>query len=380
MDTPAEKSASKDAPLSIGPKALDNFYAFAKKSGWSVIHGLNLAANDPAMSADEAAYALQVGGPTVMAFEVGNEPDFYPKHMHRPEGYTYAQYLGEVQAARAVILAKSPKAPLTGPATTEKCTWFTDFVADSKGSLVLATSHAYSLSSMSKDPKSVKFATVENLLSARTKAGLMPLIEKHQKAASDAGIPFRFAECNSVSNGGTEGVSDVFASALWGADFLFDVAERGVSGINFHGGFSDKGYTAFCSRGGHYHAHPLYYGMLLFHQAAHGRTVPIDCQTEANVTAHAVLGDDGKLRVVLINKDLTKSVDVTVAAGSPRAKAEMIRLTAPTVTSKDGVTLAGSSVAENGTWTPQPGKPVEGTNGKFAVLIPATSAALITFD
>ena len=364
----------------IGPAALDNLYAFAKQSGWRVLHGLNLGAYDPAMAADEAAYALQVGGPAVLAFEVGNEPDFYSKHELRPANYGYAQYRIEAEAEQRAIRAMSPNAPLAGPATTKFCTWLPGFVADFKGTLTMITSHYYSLSSKSKDPRSSNFATIANLLNPATKMSGMPMIEEHQQAARAAGLAFRLGECNTVSSGGIEGVSDVFASALWGADFLFDVAERGVAGINFHGGFKDHGYTAFCWNGSHYHAHPLYYSMLLFHQAARGRVVPVECQATANVTAHAVLGNDRKLRVVLINKDLTQPIVASIAPGLPRAKAELIRLTAPSVTSRDGVTLAGCPVREDGTWTPQPGEPMPCKNGKFEVSLPAASAAMLTIE
>ena len=373
-------AAPNDGKQFIGPVALDNLYAFAKQTGWRVIHGLNLAANDPAMAADEATYALQVGGPTVLALEVGNEPDFYSRHGLRATNYLYRQYRSEAEAEQRVILAKSPNAPLAGPATTKFCTWFPEFVADFKDGLALATSHFYSLSARATDPRAPNFATVENLLSAATRSNWLAVIGVPLKASRAAGIPFRLGECNSVSNGGTDGVSDVFASALWGADFLFDLAEQGVAGINFHGGFRDRGYRPFCFRGQHYHPHPLYYGMLLFHQAARGRVVPVDCQTPANVTAHAVLGEDGKLRVVVINKDLKQRVIASVETGSPCTKAEVIHLTAPSVTAKEGVTLAGSVVAGNGTWKPQSGKHVTCVNGRCELSLPPASAALLVIE
>jgi len=376
----AAKTHSKNAPQIIGPADLDNLYAFVRQSGWRVIHGLNLAANNPAMAADEAAYALQVGGPTVVAFEVGNEPDYYPKHELRPASYGYSEYHGEAETEWRAVFGKSPHAALAGPATTRRCAWFSDFVADFKGRLALATSHFYSLSSKSKDPKSPNFATIENLLSANARQAWNTTVTEREKTARAAGVPFRVGECNSVSDGGTAGVSDVFASALWGADFLFDLAEQGVAGVNFHGGFGEHGYTPLSFHANHYRAHPLYYGMLLFHQAAHGRVVPATCRTTANFTAHAVLGDDGRLRVVLINKDLTQPAEVSVAPGSPCAKAAVLRLTAPAVVSKDGVTLAGNAVRADGTWSPQPGAPVACVNGKIELSLPPASAAWLTIE
>ncbi|MEI7728732.1 MAG: glycosyl hydrolase family 79 C-terminal domain-containing protein [Verrucomicrobiota bacterium] len=368
-------------PVTIGPLSVDNLYAFAKQSGWRVIHGLNFGANDPAMAADEAAYALQVGGPLVLAFEVGNEPNLYHEGSTRPPNYRYPQYRAEIENYNRVILARLPKAPLAGPATTWAFGWYKEYLGDFKSRLALATAHTYVLSAKEENPLAPRFATVENLLSAKsaqnTEKNWLPQLE----AASAAHLPFRIGECNSASGGGKRGVSDAFASALWSTDFLFDVAEHGGAGVNFHGGFGSRpGYSPFCFIRNRYSANPIYYSMLLFHQAARGQVVPVECQTPANLTAHAVLGDDHKLRVVLINKDLTNSVVATIMPGTPRTKAEMIRLRAPSVTSTEGVTLAGSAVAEDGTWKPQPGTPVPCANGKCEVSLPAASAALLTLE
>ena len=381
----SEKEPTKINPQTLGPLELDKLYAFAKQSGWRVVHGLNLGANDPAMAADEAAYAMQVGGPAVLAFEIGNEPDLYLRNWPtrpplRPAGYEYAQYRQEVETYDRAILNRTPHAPLAGPATAKNSQWFPDFVADSKTCIVLATSHFYPLWAGEKDPQGAKFASVENLLSPKTEQVWMPFIKKNQKAASAAGIPFRLGECNSASGGGVTGVSDSFAAALWGADFLFDTAERGLAGINFHSGFKAGGYTPFYYRDNHYHANPIYYSMLLFHQAARGRVVPVAFQTPINLTVHAMIGDDHKLRVVLLNKDMVHPVVAVVAPGSACAKAEVIRLTAPSLTSNNGVTLAGSAVDDDGTWTPQPGEPVQAVNGRFEVALPAASAALLTIE
>jgi hypothetical protein len=376
--TEPDAAANQGKRKTLGPKALDSLYRFAKESDWLVLHGLNLGANDRAMAADEAAYALEAGGSTVLAFEIGNEPNLLPKLNLRPPNYGYSQYRGEIEAYQRAILARLPRAPLAGPATTKSCNWFPGFVTDFKNHIVLATSHLYPLSAKVLDPHNSRFASIPNLLDAKQLRAWMPMIEEHQKAASAAGLPFRLGECNSASGGGTDGVSDVFASALWGVDFLFDVAERGVAGINFHGSFLDRGYTPLCYRDNHYVPHPIYYAMLLFHQAAQGRMAQVECHAPVNVTAHAALGDDRKLRVVLINKDLARPVLASVAHNSSRSKAGVIRLTAPSVTSKEGVTLAGSAVGADGTWTPRAGEPAPAVSARFELLLPAASAALLT--
>jgi hypothetical protein len=370
-------------PLTIGPPSLKNLYGFSKQSGWRVIHGLNLGTYDPAMAADEVSYALQVGGSSVLAFEVGNEPNLYPKNdtqaALRPADYKYDQYRREIEGYYGAILAKTPLAPLGGPATTRFCNWLPDFVQDFKSRIKLVTSHGYALTGTEQDPQSIWFPSIENLL--------RPQKDKEQvwlpklEAAKAAGIPCRFDEYNSCTNGGRLGVSDVFASALWNVDFMFAVAEQGGAGVNLHGGFSTKaGYSPFSYRNNRFYVNPIYYSMLLFHQAAQGRVVPVECLTSANVVAYAVLSDNRKLRVVLINKDLTNSVVATIVAGLPGKNAQVVRLTAPSAKSTEGVTFAGSAVAADGTWKPQQGTPVSRVNGKFVVSLPNASAALLTIE
>jgi hypothetical protein len=139
----------------------------------------------------------------------------------------------------------------------------------------------------------------------------------------------------------------VFASALWGSDYLFMLATHGVAGVNFHGNFECTGYTAICLAGGQYfHAQPLYYGMLFFHLATeNGQLVPATIQTYANVTAYAVVGDDKSLRVALINKTEDQDVTVQVNAGQAYPSASILRLMAPSLAAQDGVTFGGSAVA-----------------------------------
>ena len=187
----------------ITPSCLDSFYAFAKAAGWKVIHGVNLANRNPEMSADEIAYALEVGGDSILAFEVGNEPDHYDKPTKnlRAKGYDFALYQPELAEAQRVIISRNPNAPLAGPATTGgDADWFGPCVADFKNRLALATSHFYPLSAKSLPPP-----TAEQLLSEASKAKAINLVMNHVALCRSAGIPYRLGECNSASMGGTDG-------------------------------------------------------------------------------------------------------------------------------------------------------------------------------
>ena len=373
----ATKSFSNEKSL-ISTRELEEIYEFARASRWTVIHGLNLGANNPEMAAGEAAAALRAGGDSLIAFEIGNEPEHYGKTW-RPADYSYQDFSREVSKYLDAMRPKVSRIPLSGPGTTSNFPWFTGFLRDFPDDLVITTRHNYPLSAASQDPADSRFATIENLLSPTTAAEWRKLIGQHQQASKAAGFPFRVTEAGSASSGGKPGVSDVFASALWCADYLFDLAALGVAGVNFHGSFNCRGYTSFCaSKHGGYHAHGNYYGMLYFRQAAQGRVIPLKLASEGvNLTSHAVLGDDGLLRVALINKDLAKHAKVGIKLANRSDQATVMRLSAPAADAKTGITLGGSGVASDGTWQPKPSEPVTASEGKFQIDVPAASAAML---
>ena len=377
------REAGKNFPrarLTLGPDDLSRVQAFASKTHWPIILGLNLGANDPAMAADEAAFARSAGTHQVLALEIGNEPEHYKDQGLRATNYNYADFRSEVRAYVDAIRAQTHSAKIAGPSTTSNFGWFENFLKDFKADIVLATRHHYPLTASSKvTPDSVRYGTVENLLSAATAAASQRLLQQHERAAEKAGVPFRVGETGSASMGGKDGVSDVFASALWCVDYMFALASKGVAGVNFHGYFSCHGYTPFCFTNGNYHAHPMYYGLLFFHQAGIGRLVgdSVTSDIPVNVTAYAMLADDGGLRVVLINKDLKRPAQIRVATDRRYEKAELMRLTAPSAMAEEGVTLGGAKVRPDGTWFSKTAEEVACERGKFGLVLPAASAALV---
>ena len=90
-------------------------------------------------------------------------------------------------------------------------------------------------------------------------------------------------EANSVSKRGSRGVSDTMVNALWGLDWMFTMAARGVRGVNIQhadrwdnnpllrpGGHGFAPYNPIGLTNGAIDAKPLYYAMLLFGQYATG--------------------------------------------------------------------------------------------------------------
>ncbi|HMD89810.1 MAG TPA: glycosyl hydrolase family 79 C-terminal domain-containing protein [Anaerolineaceae bacterium] len=364
----------------IRPADLDRLFAFAKQVNWGIILGVNLGDYLPQMAADEAWYALNKARGQIVAIEIGNEPDSFALNGLRPKTWGVQDFRSEFDAYVIAIHEADPDAPIAGPATSESPLWFSQFLNGDSTHLALATHHIYPLNaSASVLPTSHRYASISQLLSADTSARINTEVEALAGAAAVQHFPLRIGETNSASHGGKDGVSNVFASALWGSDYLFMLATHGVAGANFHGDSECTGYTAIClAAGQHFHAQPLYYGMLFFHLAAeNGQLVPATIQTSVNVTAYAVMGDDKSLRVALINKTEDQDVTVQVNAGQAYQSASILSLTAPSLAAQDGITFGGSAVAADGSWTPTAIATISPSEKGYQVSLPAASALLL---
>ena len=108
-------------------------------------------------------------------------------------------------------------------------------------------------------------------------------------------------------------MSDTFGSALWGIEFMFQVAEAGGQGVNFHTGDA-KAYTPIGPGPNGHVARPLYYAMLMFNEAVRGASM-LPARLVApglNMAAYALRAADDTLKVCLINKDLERGARVGI--------------------------------------------------------------------
>lgn len=374
------------ADTSISHSDLERMFTFARTIRWRVIFGLNLRANDPKMASDEALYATKIGSDSIIAFQIGNEPDLYSRNGLRPSSYTYENYHEEFKTYLRALRDRVPNIPVAGPVSATNIDWFTKFLKDEAPNLAFATNHYYPLNAnLNVDQNDPMYASIENLLSAATAKRAADTMDRFLRTSSMYGVPLRFDEINS-SYPGKDGVGNTFASALWIADYLFTLAEHGVAGANIFGGMVCRGYTPICMNTGffnlikQYHAQPLYYGMLLFHIAANGRVVPVELDTAGNITTHATLGEDSKLWVTIINKDTKQTVNANISIDQPFSNANAWRLTAPSLQAKDGVTFAGNSVSAEGTWSPKTVESVPQIGSNYQIIVPAGSAVVVIFD
>ncbi len=396
--------------FSLGPEWVSATRAAARALDARLIFGINFEADSAAIARTEADRLLAgIGRPYIAGFELGNEPEVYGSLgwyanssgvgvPGRPRGYGFAAYLRDYAGVSAAL----PRSvPLVGPASGAPA-WLTGLGrylrADPRVGMV--TFHRYPLHRCFTPRNSPAFPTIANLLAPVASSGPADSLQQAVSVAHAHGLPFRSDELNSVSCGGARRVSDTFAAALWSLDTLFNMVRVGVDGVNIHT-FRNAIYEPFAF--GHAHGRwtarvrPMYYGLLMFARAAppgarllDATTTPARASAGAPGTSVAALrvwatrAPDGRVRVVLINDSPHRS---TVAAvrppgGAGASTATVERLTAPRLTARRAITLAGQSF-RSPTTTAQLTGPVRRqtlsvVQGRFVVRLAPASATLLT--
>ncbi len=386
-----------------GNADIDSVFAFAKAAGAKVIYTVRLKQGDAQDDARIAKYIADHYLADLSCFAIGNEPNAFS------HTYTYQQYSADWKKIEAAIVDQVPNAMFCGPSTTPgKPDWVREFVAEygPAGHIAFATYHSYPGGAGNKVPDPVTGRA--KLLSANMLSTYQHLANNFVPQVVAQKLQYRLEEANNYFNGGAKDVSDSYASALWGVDYLHWWSEHNAAGINFHT-VQTAPYSAYTPEPGGFAIRPLAYGIKAFDLGAHGRMVPVNISNANNVdlTAYAVLGDDRTLYVTLVNKEpapgtpdaagpaatgtsaspapaaapLQGSHDaqVTIAAGADYASAATISLTAPNgdLSVKTGLTLGGAPINGDGTWNGTWSAKMPGADGKFTVTVPAASAMIV---
>src|SRR3984957_1244009 len=328
-------SWSADGPAVSSPKTtvvdrrgLIDLAGFLRVTGWRLIWGFNLGRGTVDQAVDEAVAVASSVGDSLLAFEIGNEPDLFPG-VHRPANYSYADYYAEYRRFKKAIRDKLPNAPFAGPDVIIHADWLEQFAATDAADIKLLTHHYYA-----EGPPDNPSSTIQTLL---TPNGILPgLLGRLDAASRSARVPYRICETNSCFGGGKPGVSDTMAAALWGLDFMFTLAQFNASGVNMETGVNHLGFLSYYTPIGldsarRFVATPLYYGMLAFRLASQGERVKLALDPAGlNITAYAVRSDRGDIWLTLVNKEATRDAHVHVTCPGT-ATASVLRLTAPSL-------------------------------------------------
>ncbi|WP_233842566.1 hypothetical protein [Dyella sp. 2HG41-7] len=345
-------------PVTLHPESLHNLAGFLRATGWTLVFGVNLRVGVPAMALDLAKAVRDAVGDRLLAIQIGNEANNFEKSYADFD----AAWVPYAQALRAAGL------PLAGPDTGANSDWVIEYARKHAADNRFLSRHYY----RDAAPR----GSIGDILGGDP--GLLEGMDQLIGVADDVHLPVRLTEANSYYFGGRDGVSNVFAAALWGADFMLGLATSGVAGIHFHGGTlasveaslgvdvhatNDAGElsakrNAVSSRyspiAGNvalgFQARPLYHGIALAQRFAGARMLPNTLDTGgANLAAYAGRRDDTML-VALINKDLLLDADVSLQAeGFAIQQLEVLQAASPNSRETAGlVTTPWQGDAANG--------------------------------
>jgi len=381
------------AAYMVTPDQLAQLGGFLKATGWRLIFGLNLSRGSPAMAAELAAAVQRAAGDQLLAIQIGNEPNAY----RRPDGraFSFDDYMA-LWRESARTIRQRVAVPIAGPDTSAGSDWVLKFADQAEGIAALSR-HFY------RGGASEPTSTIDSLLS--NAPGFIADVANVVRVADAKRLPFLLTEVNSYWGGGKPGVSDTFASALWGGDFVLACAQAGVHGVNVHcgtmpalgtsleesmpakprGGDLMKAwmdtiswhYTPIAGDLGHgWYTRPLYYGLLFAKQFGGARFVESRLAASGlNLTAYAADKGDRRL-VALFNKDLNHGAVVRLEPGTRASRLRLWRLEAASITEVHDVRLAGNEVDGSGNWSPRYEETVPVDDGHAWVKLPRDSAAL----
>ncbi|KAF9649324.1 glycoside hydrolase family 79 protein [Thelephora ganbajun] len=199
-------------------------------------------------------------GNNIIGFQVGNEPDLYVRHQHRPTGYGPQDYFNEFQMvvnALAAINSVTDKNNLIGPSMASadwqpSDVWNTGFQTAFGQHLKILSVERYPNDNCAaiypalgpaKDPQTefpnyLNHGNIQSLTSQYTASTLL---------AQSVGKPFHMFETNTASCGGFKGISNSFGAALWATDYGFQMAHSNFSEALLHVGGQHVYYNPFIS-------------------------------------------------------------------------------------------------------------------------------------
>jgi hypothetical protein len=363
-----------------------------------VIYSWRLLNGQSASNALTAQYIWTNYQSQLSCFAIGNEPDWNSYH-YPPFGTgtdpaitNYTSYLADWRSFAAAISNLVPSAKFAGPDTGSYTNstyynaqpWTRHFADDEKssGRIAVVTQHYY----VGGSPGSTTVQqALDHMLSADWDTTQYPWLYNNNIAAVVAdGLPYRLSESNDYLTGITN-ASNAFASALWALDYMHWWAAHGCAGVNFHNKSwlkTDTIYLDTSSRA--YLVNPKAFGIKAFDLGAHGFVQPATMTNlnKLNLTAYAV-GNTTNLFITIINKEHgagARDAAVTITpSGFSAASGAVMFLTASNgdVGATNGITLGGTSIANNAPWVEQWMPLSPPTNGQWLITVPAASAAVV---
>jgi hypothetical protein len=216
----------------------------------------------------------------------------------------------------------------------------------------------------------------------------------------------RMTEGNTCYRGGKPGVSDVFAAALWSADYSLLLASNDYSGVNLHGGTGKSVansvggslpgdslleadgatpeqiaahphpfYTPIGTFGSDYLLEPVAYGLKFAGSFSGGTLLKSEFKSDfstklqdtgVNATAYAAKLPGGHTSVIILNKDAAADLEVELDFGRDASGAVQTE------------TLHASAIDSREAHITTSTKKDSLTQGKYSVTVPRATGVRVT--
>lgn len=341
----------------VTAEAVRNLAGFLQAIGWTCLYGIGMGTNTPERAAAEAEYVAKTLGDRLQYFQIGNEVDLFDRHLRDPKTWNAKTYLDEWLAIARAVIKPVPDAKFGMPDVAANVGWLTQ-IAELWPSVqnpphVTTLTHHYYFGGPATNPA----VNIPNLLKPATMARVQKTADIATAAADKVGARVRMTEGNTCYRGGKPGVSDVFAAALWSADYSLLLASNNYSGVNLHGGtgksvansvggslpgdvmLKDAGatpeqiasrphpfYTPVATFGDQYTLEPVAYGLIFAGALCGGTFVKTDLTSQiqatgVNATAYAAKLQGGEIALVILNKDAERDLELTLDFGPSRSGA-----------------------------------------------------------
>jgi hypothetical protein len=381
--------------------AVRNLAGFLKATGWTCLYGIGMGTNTPEHAADEAEFVAKALGGSLQYFQIGNEVDLFDRHLRDPKTWSAKTYLDEWLAIARAVTARVPKASFGMPDVAADVHWLME-IADLWPSIenpphVTTLTHHYYFGGPATNPE----VSISNLLKPATMVKVQKTADVAAAAARKMGVRVRMTEGNTCYRGGKPGVSDVFAAALWAADYSLLLASNNYSGVNLHGGtgksvansvggslpgdlmLKDKGespeqiasrphpfYTPIATFGSEYVLEPVAYGLKFAGGLSGGRLIGEDFTsklqtTGVDATAYAAILPGGHLSMIVLNKDAERDLELDLDFGHKSGAVEVETLHGPALDSREAHITPSSKTGRL-------------REGKFAVSVPRATGLRLT--
>jgi len=335
----------------VTAEAVRNLAEFLQAIGWSCVYGIGMGTNTPARAAEEASFVADTVGNRLQYFQIGNEADLFARHLRDPKTWSAKTYLEEWLTLARAIAARVPTAKFGMPDVASNVSWLTE-IADQWSSIqspprVTTLTHHYYFGGPATNPD----VNIPNLLKPATMQKVQNTASIAAAAASKIGARVRMTEGNTCYRGGKPGVSDVFAAALWAADYSLLLASNDYSGVNLHGGTGKSVansvggslpgdalleasgetpeqiaahphpfYTPIATFGSEYLLQPVGYGLKFAGSFSGGTLLKTEFTSKlqeagVNATAYAAKLPNGQISVIILNKDALADIDLELDFG-----------------------------------------------------------------